>query len=192
MEVGPAIVGIGSAAYLAKTSSTNFNVSARHQRSATASLLGLNGSYVRSGSRVDALASEHEFLHLGHRTSGLLERIQPGHLGQRLSCEERAISQMPSFWSSLLSPHIFSILSITHFFTSCVSSFGNFILPCTGALAVFSKLAEGLNDRAKSQSVLAETFEKFRERSLRNECSRTMDTTNTIQRKVDPVSALAM
>jgi hypothetical protein len=69
---------------------------------------------------------------------------------------------MPSFLSSLLSPHIFSILSITHFFTSCVCSFGNFILASVGALAVFSKLVEELNDGAKSQFVLAETFEKFR------------------------------
>jgi hypothetical protein len=134
---------------------------------------GLEGSYVRSGSRVDALASEHESLHLGHRTSGLLERIQPGHLGRRLSWEEKAVSRMPSFLSSLLAPHMFSILSITHFFTSCVRSFGNFILPYTGALAVFSKLAEELNNGAKGRSVPAETFERFRERSLQNERSRT-------------------
>jgi hypothetical protein len=85
VDVWTAVVGIGLAAYLAKTSSTNFNVSARHQRLVTAQLAGLDGSYVRSGSRVDALASEHESLHLGHRTLGLLERIQPGHLGRRLS-----------------------------------------------------------------------------------------------------------
>jgi hypothetical protein len=173
VEVWTAVVGIGLAAYLAKTSSTNFSVSARYQRLVTTQLAGLDGSYVRSGSRVDALASEHESLHLGHRTSGLLERIQPEHLGRRLSWEERAISQMPSFLSSLLSPHIFSILSITHFFTSWVCSFGNFILACAGALAVLSKLVEELNDEAKSRSVLAETFEKFRERSLQNKCSRT-------------------
>ena len=166
VEVGPAIVGIGFSAYLAKTSSTNFNVSARHQRLANGQLLGLEGSYVRSGSRVDALASEHESLHLGHRTLGLLERIQPGHPGRRLSWEERAVSQMPLYLSSLLSPHMCSILPITHFFTSCVCSSGNFILPCNGALAVFSKLAEELNNGAKSRSVLAETFEKLREKVL--------------------------
>lgn len=84
MEVWTAVAGIGLAAYLAKTSSTNFNVSTRQEVS-DSQLAGLDGSYVRSGSRVDALASEHESLHLGHRTSGLLERIQPGHLGRRLS-----------------------------------------------------------------------------------------------------------
>jgi hypothetical protein len=39
VEVGPAVVGIGLAAYLAKTSSTNFNVSVRHQRLANGQLL---------------------------------------------------------------------------------------------------------------------------------------------------------
>ena len=45
-------------------------------------------------------------------------------------------------------------------------------MACAGALAAFSKLVEELNDGAKSRSVLAETFEKFRERSLQNGCSR--------------------
>src|SRR4051794_35815157 len=92
---------------------------------------------------------------------------------------------MPWFSSSLLSPHIFSILLITHFFTSCVCSFGNFILASVKTRAVFSKLVEELNNGAKSQSVLAETFEKFRQRFLQNECLRT-----TSQRW--SVSALAL
>jgi hypothetical protein len=64
---------------------------------------------------------------------------------------------------------MFSILSITHFFTSSVCSFGNFILACAADLVVFSKIFEFVNYRVKGQSVLAETLEKGCKGLLRND-----------------------
>jgi hypothetical protein len=61
---------------------------------------------------------------------------------------------------------MFSIRSITHFLTSYVSSFGNFILACAEGLVVFSKIFECTSDKVQGQSVLAETLEKVRKFAL--------------------------